>query len=100
MERSCTSVPPQYDFSVPFRVFSFILVTLRPEYFHHLPAKEGHAMPDKISEPESKSRAEKSAEDNKDAPLFGRFSRRFFISQLGAAGIAATTQPLLAASRE
>jgi len=28
------------------------------------------------------------------APLFGRFSRRSFLSQLGAAGIAATTAPL------
>ena len=32
-------------------------------------------------------------------PLFGSFSRRSFISQLGAAGIAATAQPLLAAGQ-
>ncbi len=33
------------------------------------------------------------------ASPFGRFSRRSFLSQLGAAGIAATTQPLLAAGQ-
>jgi xanthine dehydrogenase YagT iron-sulfur-binding subunit len=63
---------------------------------------EGNAMPDKDPERENKQEnnelVEASSEKEKATPLFGRFSRRFFLSQLGAAGIAATTQPLLAAS--
>ncbi len=33
-------------------------------------------------------------EEEKRQPIFGRFSRRSFLSQLGAAGIAATAAPL------
>jgi xanthine dehydrogenase YagT iron-sulfur-binding subunit len=55
-------------------------------------------MPDETLALERENQAERSVGQKKDAPLFGRFSRRFFISQLGAAGIAATTQPLIAAT--
>lgn len=41
---------------------------------------------------ESENGPEKSADSN---PIFGRFSRRSFLSQLGAAGIAATASPLI-----
>ena len=39
-----------------------------------------------------------ASETGKKTP-FGRFSRRSFLGQLGAAGIAATTQPLIAAGQ-
>jgi xanthine dehydrogenase YagT iron-sulfur-binding subunit len=42
--------------------------------------------------------AEKAAEQSTKEPLFGRVSRRSFLSHLGAAGIAATASPVLAAS--
>ena len=42
--------------------------------------------------------SEEAARDNEDSkPLFGRVSRRSFLSNLGAAGIAATAPPLLGA---
>jgi xanthine dehydrogenase YagT iron-sulfur-binding subunit len=41
---------------------------------------------------------EKSPEKNSEQPLLGRVSRRSFLSHLGAAGIAATASPVLAAS--
>jgi xanthine dehydrogenase YagT iron-sulfur-binding subunit len=47
--------------------------------------------PDDVKPP-----APSSAPEEEKRPIFGRFSRRSFISQLGAAGIAATAQPLLA----
>ena len=37
--------------------------------------------------------------DEQTKPLLGRVSRRSFLSHLGAAGLAATTQPLLAATQ-
>lgn len=55
-------------------------------------------MPDKDVGNENTELVEASGEKEKTTPLFGRFSRRSFLSQLGAAGIAATTQPLLAAN--
>jgi xanthine dehydrogenase YagT iron-sulfur-binding subunit len=42
--------------------------------------------------------AEKATEQSTKEPLFGRVSRRSFLSHLGAAGIAATASPVLAAS--
>jgi len=39
------------------------------------------------------------AAGNDSSPVFGRVSRRSFLSHLGAAGIAATAQPLLAATQ-
>jgi xanthine dehydrogenase YagT iron-sulfur-binding subunit len=42
--------------------------------------------------------AEKATEQSTKEPLFGRDSRRSFLSHLGAAGIAATASPVLAAS--
>ena len=43
--------------------------------------------------------SEQPAQDTEDAkPLFGRVSRRSFLSHLGAAGIAATAPPLLGAT--
>jgi xanthine dehydrogenase YagT iron-sulfur-binding subunit len=41
---------------------------------------------------------ETATEQAKKEPLFGRVSRRSFLSHLGAAGIAATASPVLAAS--
>jgi xanthine dehydrogenase YagT iron-sulfur-binding subunit len=55
-------------------------------------------MPDKSSGDKNNRQAGDSNDKQAAPPLFGRFSRRSFLSQLGAAGIAATTQPLLAAS--
>ncbi len=42
---------------------------------------------------------ERSTEEGKKGSFFDRFSRRAFLTQLGAAGIAAGTQPLLAAAQ-
>jgi xanthine dehydrogenase YagT iron-sulfur-binding subunit len=42
--------------------------------------------------------AEEATEQSTKEPLFGRVSRRSFLSHLGAAGIAATASPVLAAS--
>lgn len=39
-----------------------------------------------------------NARPEKDAPLFGKFSRRSFLTQLGAAGLAATAAPLAGAA--
>jgi xanthine dehydrogenase YagT iron-sulfur-binding subunit len=45
-----------------------------------------------------KNEDQQASEAQEKAPLFGRFSRRSFLSQLGAAGIAATTAPLAQAT--
>src|SRR5580700_2251885 len=45
-------------------------------------------------EPLVESEEKNSADEPNTQPLFGRFSRRSFLSQLGAASIAATTAPL------
>jgi xanthine dehydrogenase YagT iron-sulfur-binding subunit len=39
-----------------------------------------------------------NARPEKDAPLFGKFSRRSFLTQLGAAGLAATAAPIASAA--
>jgi xanthine dehydrogenase YagT iron-sulfur-binding subunit len=44
--------------------------------------------------PHNPAAGENQAEEQKREPAFGRFSRRSFLAQLGAAGAAATTAPL------
>lgn len=53
--------------------------------------------PDEIQDGSIGSSADNAAEEKPS--LFGRISRRSFLSHLGAAGIAATAQPLLAATQ-
>jgi xanthine dehydrogenase YagT iron-sulfur-binding subunit len=52
---------------------------------------------DQVSPDASKIDPSNSGEESQT--LFGRISRRSFLSHLGAAGIAATAQPLLAATQ-
>jgi xanthine dehydrogenase YagT iron-sulfur-binding subunit len=47
----------------------------------------------------TKPEQEKVADNGKKVPFLDRFSRRAFLTHLGAAGIAASTQPLLAAAQ-
>jgi hypothetical protein len=48
--------------------------------------------------PAAESREEEQHSDDARQPLTPRVSRRFFLSSLGAAGLAATALPLLAAT--
>jgi xanthine dehydrogenase YagT iron-sulfur-binding subunit len=45
-------------------------------------------------DPRDSGTAENQPEKQKREPMFGRFSRRSFLAQLGAAGVAATATPL------
>ena len=54
-------------------------------------------MPDDPIEPKQAS-ADPNRPDEEKQPLLGRVSRRSFLSHLGAAGVAATAKPLLAAT--
>jgi xanthine dehydrogenase YagT iron-sulfur-binding subunit len=49
--------------------------------------------------PDRKSSQNDQDNSEEKPPLLGRFSHRAFLSQLGAAGLAATTQPLLGATQ-
>src|ERR1700730_9572734 len=55
-------------------------------------------MPDDPIEPKQAS-ADPNRPDEEKQPLLGRVSRRSFLSHLGAAGVAATAKPLLAATQ-
>lgn len=50
--------------------------------------------------PPSEAPDKEQQETTAEQPLFGRVSRRSFLSHLGAAGIAATTSPVLAAATQ
>ena len=56
-------------------------------------------MSHKPLDPEQNNRSKDSAEAEEKKLLLGKVSRRSFLSHLGAAGLAATTQPLLAATQ-
>ena len=58
-------------------------------------SERDQAFPDPSSDPSNDRR--NSGEESQ--PLLGHISRRSFISHLGAAGIAATAQPLLAVTQ-
>jgi xanthine dehydrogenase YagT iron-sulfur-binding subunit len=52
-------------------------------------------LPDKPPfDPQNPGADDNQAEEQKREPLFGRFSRRSFLAQLGAAGVTATAAPL------
>ncbi len=53
---------------------------------------------DRKPEPTSETSEKEQQEVSAEQPLFGRVSRRSFLSHLGAAGIAATASPVLAAA--
>src|SRR6201996_1581330 len=59
------------------------------------PEHKGNSAMSKSRDTELERSQEKAPADSSNAqPLFGRFSRRSFLTQLGAASIAATTAPL------
>ncbi len=60
--------------------------------------KQGPASPQSSEEPQGNAGSANTAADTRE-PLLGSFSRRSFLSQLGAAGIAATASPILAAAQ-
>jgi xanthine dehydrogenase YagT iron-sulfur-binding subunit len=47
-----------------------------------------------LLDPQNPGADDNPAEEQKRDPIFGRFSRRSFLAQLGAAGVAATASPL------
>ncbi len=47
-----------------------------------------------LFDPQNPAAEHNSKEENEREPAFGRFSRRSFLAQLGAAGVAATASPL------
>lgn len=53
---------------------------------------------DRKPEPTNEASEKEQQEISAEQPLFGRVSRRSFLSHLGAAGIAATASPVLAAA--
>jgi xanthine dehydrogenase YagT iron-sulfur-binding subunit len=57
-------------------------------------------MADDFTRPEHEQQpADSGHPDKEKQPLFGRVSRRSFLSHLGAVGVAATAQPILAATQ-
>jgi xanthine dehydrogenase YagT iron-sulfur-binding subunit len=70
-----------------------LAIDLKPAPANQLPEKQ-----ENDKQQNDKQQNEKQQNDTEGQPLTGRVSRRFFLSQLGAAGIAATATPVLAAA--